>query len=149
MDTKETNTVEILTDAKATPLLQKLESRGGITTLGALQIVTLSGRQGKLSSGNLNVDLTPILLEDGHAIHLQPTVSAPETLTARANVWDNQTLVLASNNPGSDKTRLLVFITATVVDPAGNRVYSEEKNLRFNPPTEIPRQDIRIPIPSP
>ena len=69
-----------------------------------------------MRSGNSTVDLTPILLEDGHAIHLQPAISAPETLSARANVWDNQTLVLASNNPGADKTRLLVFITATVVD---------------------------------
>jgi hypothetical protein len=111
--------------------------------------VTLNGRQGQLRSGNLNVDLTPILLEDGHAIHLQPTVSAPETLTARANVWDNQTLILASNNPGADNTRLLVFITVTVVDPAGNRVYSDENHSRFNPPTEIPRQDIQIPTPSP
>ena len=77
--------------------------------------------------GNLTVDSTPTLVEDGHAIQLQATVSAPETLTARANVWDNQTLILASNNPGADNTRLLVFITATIVDPAGNRVHSDDE----------------------
>ena len=47
VDTKETNTVEILTDAKATALLRKLESRGGMETLGEPEVVTITGRQVK------------------------------------------------------------------------------------------------------
>jgi hypothetical protein len=66
------------------------------------------------------------------------------------NLWDNQTLVLGnlkSNFIGGDgqisnesqffqdmekkkgtaDTELLVFITATIVDPAGNRVHSDDE----------------------
>jgi beta-lactamase regulating signal transducer with metallopeptidase domain len=80
---------------------------------------------------------------------------------ATVNLRDNQTLVLGNlkndfigpdgqsgneskyfqdaekKNGTTDKT-LFVFITATIVDPAGNRVYSDDK-LPFNPST-IPPQ---------
>ena len=147
VDTKEKNTVEIMTAAKATPLLRKLESRSGMETLGEPEATTSSLRHVQMRSGNSTVDISPALLADGYTFFLKATVSAPETLSALANVWDNQTLILASNNPGADKTRLLVFITATVVDPAGNRVYSDDK-LPFNP-SAIPPQDTLITIPSP
>lgn len=148
VDTKERNTVEIMTAAKATPLLRKLESRGGMETLSEPEATTTSLRQVQMRSDNSTVDISPaLLLADGYTMNLTVTVSAPETLTARANVWDNQTLILASNNPGADKTRLLVFITATVVDPAGNRVHSDDK-LPFNPST-IPPQGTLITTPSP
>jgi hypothetical protein len=147
VDTKEKNMVEILTDAKATPLLRKLESRTGMETLGEPEATMASLRQIQMHSGNSTVDISPALLADGLTINLTATVSVPETLAAQANVWDNQTLILASNNPGADKTRLLVFITATVVDPAGNRVHSDDK-LPFNP-SAIPPQGTLITTPSP
>jgi hypothetical protein len=147
VDTKEKNTVEIMTAAKATPLLRKLESRTGMETLGKPEATTTSLRQIQMRSGNWAEDISPALLADGYTCFLQVTVSAPETLTALANVWDGQTLILASNNPGADKTRLLVFITATVVDPAGNRVHSDDK-LPFNP-SAIPPQGTLITTPSP
>jgi hypothetical protein len=146
VDTKEKNTVEIMTAAKATPLLRKLESRSGMETLGEPEATTTSLRQIQMRSGNSTVDLNAALLADGYTMNLTVTVSAPETLSAQANVWDNQTLILASDNPGADKTRLLVFITATIVDPAGNRVHSDDE-LPFNPST-IPLQP-KISTPSP
>jgi hypothetical protein len=147
VDTNEKNTVEIMTAAKATPLLRKLESRTGMETLGEPEATMASLRQIQMHSGNSTVDISPALLADGLTINLTATVSVPETLAAQANVWDNQTLILASNNPGTDNTRLLVFITATVVDPAGNRVHSDDK-LPFNP-SAIPPQHTLITTPSP
>jgi hypothetical protein len=148
VDTKETNTVEIMTAAKATPLLHKLESRSGMETLSEPEATTTSLRQIQMRSGNSTVDISPaLLLADGFTMNLTVTVSAPETLTARANVWDGQTLILASDNPGADKTRLLVFVTATVVDPAGNRAHADDK-LPFNP-SAIPPQGTLITNPSP
>jgi hypothetical protein len=148
VDTKEKNTVEIMTAAKATPLLRKLETRGGMETLSEPEATTTSLRQIQMRSENSTVDISPaLLLADGFTMNLTVTVSAPETLTARANVWDGQTLILASNIPGADKTRLLVFVTATVVDPAGNRVHSDDK-LPFNP-SAIPPQGTLITTPSP
>ena len=148
VDTKEKNTVEIMTAAKATPLLRKLESRGGMETLGEPEATTTSLRQIQMRSENSTVDISPaLLLADGFTMNLTVTVSAPEPLSAQANVWDGQTLILASNIPGADKTRLLVFITATVVDPAGNRVHADDE-LPFNP-SAIPPQGTLITNPSP
>ena len=150
VDTKEKNTVEILTEARATPLLQKLASRNDMNVLNEPEVTTISGRQVlRTGSGNSIVDFIPMLLADDYTLLMQVTVSAPETLAAEANVWDNQTLVLASNNPGADKTRLFVFITATVVDPAGSRVNSVANHSRFNQTNEIPQQHTLITTPSP
>ena len=150
VDSKEKNKVEILTEARATPLLQKLASRSDMNVLNEPEVTTISGRQVlRTGSGNSIVDFIPMLLADDYTLLMQVTVSAPETLAAEANVWDNQTLVLASNNPSADKTRLFVFITATVVDPAGKRVNSDESHSRFNPTNEIPQQHTLITTPSP
>jgi beta-lactamase regulating signal transducer with metallopeptidase domain len=88
---------------------------------------------------------------------------------ATVNLWDNQTLVLGNlksdfigadgqiqneskffqaveKKKGTADKELLVFITATIVDPAGRRVHSDNE-LPFNPST-IPPQP-KIPIPSP
>jgi len=151
VDTKEKNTVEIMTAAKATPLLRKLESRTGMETLGEPEATTTSLRQVQMRSENSAVDISPALLADGYTFFLQATVSAPETLAALANVWDNQTLILASNNTDANKTRLLVFITASVVDPAGNRVHSDDDLLltQQKMKSEIPPQHTLITTPSP
>jgi beta-lactamase regulating signal transducer with metallopeptidase domain/Flp pilus assembly secretin CpaC len=88
---------------------------------------------------------------------------------AIVNLWDNQTLVLgnlksdfvggdgqiqneskffqdAEKKNGTADKELLVFITATIVDPAGNRVHTDTESP-FNPST-IPPQP-KIPTPSP
>jgi type II secretory pathway component GspD/PulD (secretin) len=198
VDTKEKNTVEIMTAAKATPLLQKLKSRGGMDVLGEPEVITTNGRQTQMrATDTVNVtnnfapqdnsvnstaafpqvekietgpimDVVPYVLSDGYTINLRVIASVSEILhygkettvkpvigslqdDATVNLWDNQTLILASNNPGTDKTRLLVFITATIVDPAGNRVHSDDDLLLMQQKikSEIPPQHTLITTPSP
>ena len=90
-------------------------------------------------------------------------------MTTQALLWDGQTLVLAgmpvedsvtmkdkvpvlgdlpvagslfrSESKSTVKKNLLVFITATIIDPAGNRVHSAD-NLPYDP-TRVPSQTAR------
>jgi len=90
-----------------------------------------------------------------------PHFSVREVVTT-VNIWDNQTVVLGglisssmqmtkdkvpflgdvpvfgrlfqSQTKVQQKKNLMIFVTATIVDPAGNRVHSDEE-LPFNPPT--------------
>jgi len=59
-------------------------------------------------------------------------------IIASANLWDNQTLLLSGRSerafeapnglpPTVQDKELLVFITATIIDPAGNRVHSDDE----------------------
>jgi general secretion pathway protein D len=94
-----------------------------------------------------------------------PHFSVREIVTT-VNIWDNQTVVLGglisssinttkdkvpflgdmplvgrlfqSQSKTSVKKNLMIFVTATIVDPAGNRVHSDDE-LPFNPVT-IPEQ---------
>ncbi|MCL5097766.1 MAG: type II and III secretion system protein [Candidatus Omnitrophica bacterium] len=87
-------------------------------------------------------------------------------ITTSATVWDGQTIVLGglisddvrrnrskvpllgdlplvgrlfrSETSGTSKKNLVVFVTATIIDPAGNRVHTED-NLPYNP-NAIPPQ---------
>ena len=92
-------------------------------------------------------------------------------VTTSATVWDGQTVVLGglisddirtkkdkvpvlgdipvigrlfrSESNGSAKKNLVIFVTAKIIDPAGNRVHSED-NLPFNPQITPPtRNDSR------
>jgi type II secretory pathway component GspD/PulD (secretin) len=97
-----------------------------------------------------------------------------QKISTVVNLWDNQTLVLGgpvtsavqttknkvpllgdlplvgglfrSQTEISVENHLMVFVTATIVDPAGNRVHSDDE-LPFKPNT-IPLQP-KIPTPSP
>ena len=90
-----------------------------------------------------------------------PHFSVREVVTT-VNIWDNQTVVLGglisssiqatkdkvpflgdlpvlgrlfqSQSKVQQKKNLMIFVTATIVDPAGNRVHSDDE-LPFNPPT--------------
>jgi type II secretory pathway component GspD/PulD (secretin) len=94
-----------------------------------------------------------------------PHFTVREVVTT-VNIWDNQTVVLGglisstintendkvpflgdlplfgrlfqSQSKSSVKKNLMIFVTATIIDPAGNRVHSDD-NLPFNPLT-IPGQ---------
>jgi general secretion pathway protein D len=89
-------------------------------------------------------------------------------IVTEVNIWDNQTVVLGglisssinstkdkvpflgdlpvvgrlfqSQSKTSAKNNLMIFVTATIVDPAGNRVHSDDE-LPFNPVT-IPMQPV-------
>jgi hypothetical protein len=138
VDTKEKNIVEIMSAAQSSLLLRGLRASGA-TTLSQPEVVTTSGRQTQMSSGDTIVDLVSTLFDDGYTLKMTVIVSAPENLLANVNTWDEQTIVLAPNNSNDGKTRLLVFVTSTLVDSAGNRIHSENK-LPFNPST-IPPQE--------
>jgi type II secretory pathway component GspD/PulD (secretin) len=94
-----------------------------------------------------------------------PNFTVREVVTT-VNIWDNQTVVLGglissqvqstkdkvpflgdlplfgrlfqSQSKTTTKKNLMIFVTATIVDPAGNRVHSDDE-LPFNP-TTIPTQ---------
>jgi general secretion pathway protein D len=96
-------------------------------------------------TGNLNVVQIPTVL---------PTFTVRQVV-ATVNVWDNQTVVLGglitssvqstknsvpvigdipllgrlfqSESKATVKDNLMIFVTATVVDPAGNRVHSDDE----------------------
>jgi hypothetical protein len=68
--------------------------------------------------------------------------------SAHVKVWDGQTVVLerpedhflpSGNKPGANSKALLVFITVTLVDPAGNRIHSGD-DMQFAKDA-IPQQD--------
>jgi beta-lactamase regulating signal transducer with metallopeptidase domain/Flp pilus assembly secretin CpaC len=95
-----------------------------------------------------------------------------QKISTVVNLWDDQTLVLGgpvtsavqttkdkvpllgdlplvgrlfqNQTKNSVEKRLMVFVTATIVDPAGNRVHSDSE-LPFNPSTIPPQPEISIP----
>lgn len=94
-----------------------------------------------------------------------PHFTVREVVTT-VNIWDNQTVMLGglisstvnntkdkvpflgdlpvvgrlfqSQSKITQKKNLMIFVTATIIDPAGNRVHSDDE-LPFNPPT-VPAQ---------
>ena len=94
--------------------------------------------------GNLNGTTLPVAL---------PLFTVRQVVTT-VNVWDNQTVVLGglitssaqsrkdkipmlgdipvlgrffqSQSKSTDKRNLMIFVTATIVDPAGNRVHTDD-----------------------
>ena len=138
VDAKGKNIVEIMSPAQTSLLLRGLRASGA-TTLSQPEVTTTIGRQTQMSSGDTIVDLVSTLFDDGYTLKMTVIVSAPENLLANVNTWDNQTIVLAPNNSNDGKTRLLVFVTSTLVDSAGNRIHSKNE-LPFNP-SAIPPQE--------
>jgi general secretion pathway protein D len=95
-----------------------------------------------------------------------PHFTVREVVTT-VNIWDNQTVMLGglisstinntkdkvpflgdlpvvgrlfqSQSKVTQKKNLMIFVTATIIDPAGNRVHSDDE-LPFNPPTVVPTQ---------
>jgi type II secretory pathway component GspD/PulD (secretin) len=96
-------------------------------------------------TGSLNVVQLPVIL---------PDFSVRQVITT-VNVWDNQTVVIGglissqvnstsdkvpvlgdiplvgnlfqSNSKSVTKENLMIFVTATIIDPAGNRVHSDDE----------------------
>lgn len=96
-------------------------------------------------TGNLNVVQLPVIL---------PSFTVRQVVTT-VNVWDNQTVVIGglvsssvistkdkvpvigdlpalgrlfqSQSKQTVKKNLMIFVTATIVDPAGNRVHSDDE----------------------
>lgn len=129
-------------------------------------LIEFSGYQsppslGAFSTGSLNVVLLPTAL---------PAFSVRE-VTTTVNVWDGQTVVLGglvdsevmdskdsvpvlgdvpilgklfqSSTKTEQKRNLMIFVTATMIDPAGNRVHSDDE-LPFAQ-SGIPQQPPTVP----
>lgn len=150
VDKTETNTVEIIAANKFKPLPRQLE-RAGAETLAEPEVVTIGGRQTQMRAGEKSqpgptMDVVPDVFSDGVTVHLQAEVTTIHSQTfrrfaAQANLWDGQTLALASLAPESDAgKRLVIFITATEVDPAGNRVHSDGELKSIEQKRAIPPQ---------
>ena len=126
----------VLTDPNFHVVLHALELRPGFKTLAEPEVVTSNGRQTQIretaqTGAGAIVNLVPNLLSDGYTINLKAMVTAPVSLSAQVNMHDGQTVVLSKAEKSSDK-QLIVLVTATIVDPVGNRVHSAD-NLPFNP----------------
>jgi general secretion pathway protein D len=106
-------------------------------------------------TGNLNVVQLPIVL---------PAFTVKQVVTT-VNIWDNQTIVIGglisadtastkdkvpvigdlplvgtlfqSTSKVTNKKNLMIFVTATIVDPAGNRTHSDD---------ELPFAQTTIPV---
>jgi general secretion pathway protein D len=139
-------------------------------------LIEFSGYQsppslGTFSASGLNVVLLPTAL---------PEFSVRE-VTTTVNVWDGQTVVLGgliqdkvfetkdevpvlgdvpiigrlfqSQTKTDDKLNLMIFVTATMIDPAGNRVHSEDElpfaqnNFPSTQPAPLPGEIIAQPPP--
>jgi RNA polymerase sigma factor (sigma-70 family) len=116
--------VGILDAGKIASPLKALASLPSAEILAEPEAVTLSGHQTQMRADSETIDLVPVLLGDGYTINLKAIDAVPEMLTATVNVWDDQTFVLSSQKSVGQK-RLLVLVTATLVDAAGNRVHSQ------------------------
>jgi RNA polymerase sigma factor (sigma-70 family) len=138
VDTKENNTVEIMSDTQTSSLLRKLRSDGANMLVQPNAVLT-SGEQVQMRSGIAIVDIVPTVLADGYTVKMKVIVGGPETLFAKANILDGQAILLAPNGSTDGKTRLLVIVITNIIDAAGNLVHSKNK-LPFNPST-IPPQD--------
>jgi len=136
INTTNGNSVEIL-DADKSAQLLRLLSPNNSRTLAAPQVVTLAGQQTSMRAGDVSVDLVPTLLADGYTLKMKITAIAVEPMTAEVNIWDGQTIAISSQK-SNGQSRLFVFISTQLIDPAGNLLHSKAR-LPFKPGT-IPPQ---------
>jgi len=119
-------------------ICKALEQREGVNLLTESSVVTVSGHQCQIRTGDDAapgqpaasgpiVDLIPNLSADGYTIKLKATVSAPETLNGEVNMYDHQTLLLSTTEKTKPDSQLIVLLTATLVDPVGNVVHADDE----------------------
>ena len=137
-DNKTAPVTGILGPSQFGDILKLLEQREGVELLAESSVTTLSGRQCQMRTGDDSppgqpdapgaiVDLVPNLSADGFTIHLKATVTAPEPLDGEVNMYDHQTLILSAAEKSKPESQLIVFLTATLVDPAGNVVHEDDQ----------------------
>jgi beta-lactamase regulating signal transducer with metallopeptidase domain len=139
-------TTGTLTPKQLRALLQTFEQGQRGKLLAAPRVTTLSGRQirTQIPSLGFSLDLLPTALADGRSVQLNLdfalTAAAEEQADANglpptplrvstnAIIWDGQTMLLGpfpSGRPDPEKS-LLLLITATLIDPAGNPLHERE-----------------------
>ena len=147
----------MLTQPQAAQLLRALEQRNGVNVLATPRVTTLSGRQMQVRlEGLLTLDVLPTVEADGYSIRMTllasldgagapGSLSAGNRLSTSVAVWDGQTVVLGGwprTGPAGasegERKHVLLLITPTVIDPAGNRVHTADD--RPYDPAAAPRQ---------
>jgi len=137
-DNKTAGVTGILGLAQFRVICKALEQREGVNLLTKSKVTTVSGRQCQIRTGEdaapgqpdasgVIVDLIPIVSPDGYTIKLKATVSASETLNGEVNMYDHQTLLLSTTEKIKPDSQLIVLLTATLVDPVGNLVHTEDE----------------------
>jgi RNA polymerase sigma factor (sigma-70 family) len=137
-DNKTPGVSGILGPAQLRVICKALQQREGVNLLTESQVLTLSGRQCQIRTGDdagpeqpassgAIVDLIPSLSADGYTIKLKAAVSAPETLNGEVNMYDHQTLLLSTTEKTKPDSQLIVLLTATLVDPVGNLVHADDE----------------------
>jgi RNA polymerase sigma factor (sigma-70 family) len=137
-DNETTGGTAILSPTQFRVIRKALDQKEGVEWLTESEVTTLCGRQTQIRTGEdaapgqppasaAIVDVIPNLSADGYTIKLKATVSAPETLNGEVNMYDHQTLLLSTTEKTKPDSQLIVLLTATLVDPAGNRVHADDE----------------------
>jgi type II secretory pathway component GspD/PulD (secretin) len=141
----------ILTDSQFRMAIVAMQNRSDTAVLAAPRITTLSGRQthigctseteDKSETEGVSLGIVATVEPDGYSIK---TIATPRIYTISpkkkdtrifdyvitTNLWDGQTLVIGSVTtnqlPEANNVRM-VFITPTIIDPAGNRMHTDEQ----------------------
>jgi beta-lactamase regulating signal transducer with metallopeptidase domain len=108
-----------------------LKDAEGVNVLSSPKVTTLSGRAARISvNPGPSVGVFATVQADGRTIHLATDVEIPSdkqrklaeiNASTEARVLDGQTLVF---RPIQKERNIVVFLTPTIIDPAGNRVHS-------------------------
>jgi RNA polymerase sigma factor (sigma-70 family) len=101
-------------------------STGAVTESGlTLDVLPTSSEDGQSVELNLvatKITDKPVEIEAAAATTLPVPAFGLSQMTAKATVWDGQTVALARQSEGK---KLVVFVTPTLIDSAGNRVHPE------------------------
>ncbi len=78
-------------------------------------------------AGGARLEVSPVIGPDGSTVELaiaavNPTLAAKSKVTTGITIWNGQTVMMAGEPLDKDKTMRVIFITATLVDPAGDPV---------------------------
>jgi type II secretory pathway component GspD/PulD (secretin) len=153
----------ILTDPQFRVVIRALEQRANNHLIAMPRITTLSGRQAQITlDESISFDCLPKVRADGYTIEMnigftylephkqsgnQKPLPLKRQLTSSALIWDGQTVVLGgfpigNQAPDQKKTgsrkNLVVFLTPTIIDPAGNRVHAGSEPFD---PNSTPHQE--------
>ncbi|HTG44579.1 MAG TPA: hypothetical protein VK633_08610, partial [Verrucomicrobiae bacterium] len=140
-----TVTIGILTEPQTRDVWRALEKNFGPKVVSAPKVTTLSSRQARIAiDPGPTVDVLAVVNVDGRSITLTVEAEVPEgdgplpgvKLGGKAVLWDGQTLALWGR--GTDDRPMVVLVTPTIIDPAGNRVHSAET---LPPEETIPPQE--------
>jgi|GEM_PF-755816 len=128
----------ILSDPEFRLLLNAIEHSTGADILAAPKVTTLSGRQAHLgvpdANNGVGLDVIVEVGPDGFALQTAVVASIKRgaqtwEFSASHKIWDGQTLVFSgvmTNQPAGVRKEMMVFVTPTIIDPAGNRVHTED-----------------------